>query len=81
MLDEADEMLNMGFQEDIEFILKNTPARKVPGYSVPPCHLKSVRLAEVHEGSKEVTVGKVNTANKVLITNTMLPQRSTGMKH
>ena len=28
MLDEADEMLNMGFREDIEFILKNTPARQ-----------------------------------------------------
>ncbi|RYE25394.1 MAG: DEAD/DEAH box helicase [Sphingobacteriales bacterium] len=28
VLDEADEMLNMGFREDIEFILKNTPARK-----------------------------------------------------
>ena len=27
VLDEADEMLNMGFQEDIEFILKNTPQR------------------------------------------------------
>ena len=27
VLDEADEMLNMGFQEDIEFILKNTPRR------------------------------------------------------
>lgn len=28
VLDEADEMLNMGFREDIDFILKNTPARK-----------------------------------------------------
>jgi ATP-dependent RNA helicase DeaD len=28
VLDEADEMLNMGFQEDIEFILKNTPNRE-----------------------------------------------------
>ncbi len=28
VLDEADEMLNMGFREDIEFILKNTPARE-----------------------------------------------------
>ncbi len=28
VLDEADEMLNMGFREDIELILKNTPARK-----------------------------------------------------
>ena len=28
VLDEADEMLNMGFQDDIEFILKNTPNRE-----------------------------------------------------
>lgn len=28
VLDEADEMLNMGFREDIEFILKNTPQRQ-----------------------------------------------------
>lgn len=28
ILDEADEMLNMGFREDIELILKSTPARK-----------------------------------------------------
>src|SRR5438552_969345 len=27
VLDEADEMLNMGFRDDIEFILKNTPKR------------------------------------------------------
>jgi len=27
VLDEADEMLNMGFREDIEFILGNTPNR------------------------------------------------------
>lgn len=28
VLDEADEMLNMGFREDIDFILKNTPERE-----------------------------------------------------
>jgi ATP-dependent RNA helicase DeaD len=28
VLDEADEMLNMGFREDIDFILKTTPARE-----------------------------------------------------
>lgn len=28
VLDEADEMLNMGFREDIDFILKNTPQRE-----------------------------------------------------
>ena len=28
VLDEADEMLNMGFQEDIDAILENTPSQK-----------------------------------------------------
>lgn len=28
VLDEADEMLNMGFREDIDFILKNSPSRQ-----------------------------------------------------
>ncbi len=41
VLDEADEMLNMGFQDDIEFILKNTPKRDAPGCSVLPCRRKS----------------------------------------
>ena len=40
VLDEADEMLNMGFQDDIEFILQNTPKREAPGYSVQLCHRK-----------------------------------------
>jgi ATP-dependent RNA helicase DeaD len=43
VLDEADEMLNMGFQDDIEFILKNTPNRTASGYSVLQCLLKYVR--------------------------------------
>lgn len=29
VLDEADEMLNMGFQEDLDFILSNTPKDKI----------------------------------------------------
>lgn len=37
VLDEADEMLNMGFQEDIDSILSTTPEEKKPGYSRPPC--------------------------------------------
>jgi ATP-dependent RNA helicase DeaD len=28
VLDEADEMLNMGFKEDIDFILENTPEER-----------------------------------------------------
>lgn len=64
VLDEADEMLNMGFRDDIEFILKNTPKRESTwlfSATMPP---------EVRQVSKrymkdpvEVTVGKVNTGN------------------
>ena len=28
VLDEADEMLDMGFRDDMEFILKDTPAKR-----------------------------------------------------
>ena len=65
VLDEADEMLNMGFQEDIEFILQNTPQRDSTwlfSATMPP---------EIRQVSKrymkdpvEITVGKKNTANK-----------------
>jgi len=37
ILDEADEMLNMGFIEDIETIMKHTPKEKGCFYSRPPC--------------------------------------------
>ncbi|MGZ3918590.1 MAG: DEAD/DEAH box helicase, partial [Flavisolibacter sp.] len=65
VLDEADEMLNMGFQDDIEFILQNTPQRDSTwlfSATMPP---------EIRKVSKkymqtpvEITVGKMNTANK-----------------
>lgn len=65
VLDEADEMLNMGFQDDIEFILQNTPNRESTwlfSATMPP---------EIRKVSKkymktpvEITVGKVNTASK-----------------
>lgn len=64
VLDEADEMLNMGFKEDIEFILKNTPNRQSTwlfSATMPP---------EIRQVSKrymdkpfEITVGKVNSGN------------------
>ncbi|HMU47581.1 MAG TPA: DEAD/DEAH box helicase [Chitinophagaceae bacterium] len=64
VLDEADEMLNMGFKEDIEFILKNTPARQsiwLFSATMPP---------EIRQVSKrymtspfEITIGKVNSGN------------------
>jgi ATP-dependent RNA helicase DeaD len=65
VLDEADEMLNMGFQDDIEFILQNTPNRESTwlfSATMPP---------EIRKVSKkymktpvEITVGKMNTASK-----------------
>ncbi len=65
VLDEADEMLNMGFQDDIEFILKNTPARESTwlfSATMPP-EIRKVSRKYMKE-PKEVTVGKVNMANK-----------------
>jgi ATP-dependent RNA helicase DeaD len=61
VLDEADEMLNMGFKDDIEFILKNTPNRQ-------SIWLFSATMpAEIRQVSKrymdkpfEITIGKVN---------------------
>lgn len=64
VLDEADEMLNMGFKDDIEFILQNTPNRQSTwlfSATMPP---------EIRQVSKrymdkpfEITVGKVNSGN------------------
>ncbi len=65
VLDEADEMLNMGFQDDIEFILKNTPNRNsiwLFSATMPP-EIRKVSKTYMHE-PVEITVGKVNTANK-----------------
>jgi ATP-dependent RNA helicase DeaD len=65
VLDEADEMLNMGFQDDIEFILKNTPQRESTwlfSATMPP-EIRKVSKRYMKEPA-EITVGKVNTANK-----------------
>jgi len=65
VLDEADEMLNMGFQDDIEFILQNTPKRESTwlfSATMPP-EIKRVSKKYM-QTPKEITVGKVNTANK-----------------
>jgi len=65
VLDEADEMLNMGFQDDIEFILQNTPKRESTwlfSATMPP-EIRRVSKKYMKQ-PVEVTVGKVNTANK-----------------
>ncbi|MEP6513678.1 MAG: DEAD/DEAH box helicase [Parafilimonas sp.] len=65
VLDEADEMLNMGFKEDIEFILQNTPKRESTwlfSATMPP----EIRRVSKRYMNKpvEITVGELNTANK-----------------
>jgi len=65
VLDEADEMLNMGFQDDIEFILQNTPKKESTwlfSATMPP-EIRKVSRKYMKE-PVEITVGKVNTANK-----------------
>jgi ATP-dependent RNA helicase DeaD len=64
VLDEADEMLNMGFQEDIEFILQNTPRRESTwlfSATMPP-EIRKVSKRYMQQ-PVEVTIGKLNTAN------------------
>ncbi|MBU6158763.1 MAG: DEAD/DEAH box helicase [Bacteroidetes bacterium] len=64
VLDEADEMLNMGFQDDIEFILQNTPKKESTwlfSATMPP-EIRKVSKKYMNEPA-EVTVGQVNTAN------------------
>ena len=64
VLDEADEMLNMGFKQDIEFILKNTPQRQSTwlfSATMPP-EIKQVSKKYM-ESPFEITIGKVNAGN------------------
>lgn len=64
VLDEADEMLNMGFQEDIEFILQNTPKRESTwlfSATMPP-EIRKVSKRYMQQPF-EITIGKLNTAN------------------
>src|SRR6476660_1111106 len=64
VLDEADEMLNMGFQEDIEFILQNTPKRESTwlfSATMPP-EISKVSKRYMRQPI-EITIGKLNTAN------------------
>lgn len=64
VLDEADEMLNMGFKEDIEFILKETINRHsiwLFSATMPP----EIRQVSKRYMTKpfEITIGKVNSGN------------------
>jgi ATP-dependent RNA helicase DeaD len=64
VLDEADEMLNMGFKDDIEFILKETINRQsiwLFSATMPPA-IRQVSKRYM-DSPHEITVGKVNSGN------------------
>jgi len=64
VLDEADEMLNMGFQEDIESILSNTPEDKMTGLfsATMPKAIRSIANKYLKE-TVEVSSGKKNSTS------------------
>ncbi len=67
ILDEADEMLNMGFKDDIEFILQNTVNREsiwLFSATMPP-EIRQVSKRYM-EKPFEITIGKVNAGSATI---------------
>ncbi len=65
VLDEADEMLNMGFQEDIDEILETTPEEKNVWLFSATMPKEVARIAKTYmRKPKEITSGDRNTSNK-----------------
>lgn len=64
VLDEADEMLNMGFRDDIDFVLENTPNREAVWLfsATMPDEVRNIANNFMHEPA-EITIGKKNMAN------------------
>lgn len=64
VLDEADEMLNMGFRDDIDFVLKNTILRESIWLfsATMPSAVKAISK-NFMTSPIEITMGKKNTAN------------------
>ena len=64
ILDEADEMLNMGFKEEIDDILENTPEDKLTWLFSATMPQEVRRIAKTYMTEPlELTVGDRNTAN------------------
>lgn len=67
ILDEADEMLNMGFYEDITSILKDTPKEKNTWLFSATMPSEVSRIAkEFMKNPQEITVGHKNSASKTI---------------
>jgi ATP-dependent RNA helicase DeaD len=65
VLDEADEMLNMGFKEDIESILQQTPAtRRTMLFSATmPADIAAISRKYMKD-REEISIGKKNSGNE-----------------
>lgn len=65
VLDEADEMLNMGFKDDLDFILGNTPPTKNTWLFSATMPQEVERIAKKYmEAPIEISVGKKNQGNE-----------------
>jgi ATP-dependent RNA helicase DeaD len=65
VLDEADEMLNMGFKDDLDFILGNTPPTKNTWLFSATMPQEVERIAKKYmESPMEISVGKKNQGNE-----------------
>lgn len=68
VLDEADEMLNMGFKEDIDHILSHTPEEKKVWLFSATMPAEVRRIANTYmEDSVELTVGDKNQGNQNIV--------------
>jgi ATP-dependent RNA helicase DeaD len=77
VLDEADEMLNMGFQEDIDAILENTPSWKKTWLFSATMPKAVAKIAKKYlEKPVEVTIGKKNRgAENILHVNYIVKEK------
>ncbi|MEP7194928.1 MAG: DEAD/DEAH box helicase [Saprospiraceae bacterium] len=65
VLDEADEMLNMGFRDDMESILSTTPEDKITGLFSATMSPDIRKIANTYLNKpEEITVGKKNAAQQ-----------------
>ncbi|MEZ4604908.1 MAG: hypothetical protein R2861_16350 [Desulfobacterales bacterium] len=66
VLDEADEMLNMGFTEELDAILERTPKQRRTRLSFPPITPKAVaRTAATYMNDHvEITAGRKNSGRQ-----------------
>jgi ATP-dependent RNA helicase DeaD len=65
VLDEADEMLNMGFKEDLDFILSYTPETKKTWLFSATMPQEVARIAKHYmHAPHEITIGEKNSGNE-----------------